>query len=159
MPSGMKPLFLHKIGNDGRVDGAAAGSHFDTVKGSEAHGGIDALSALYGGDGRAVSDVAGDDLCLLNGLVKQLCHFCGNKTVGGSVRTVAADPVFLCVLVFDGIGACLFGHGLMERGVENKDLRNIRHDLGAAFNAHKMSRSVKRCKVVAEHGASQRPPE
>ena len=66
------------------------------------------------------------------------------------MRTVAADPVFLCVLVFDGIGACLFGHGLMERGVENKDLRNIRHDLGAAFNAHKMSRSVKRCKVVAE---------
>lgn len=124
---GSVAFLVHDVCNNGRVDGTAACAHENAVKGSEAHGSINALAALNCGDGRAVSDVAGDNLCVLNGFVKELSHFAGYISVGSTVSTVAADVILFVHIVGNAVHISLNGHCLMESCVKYQYLRLVGH--------------------------------
>ena len=65
--------------------------------------------------------------------------------MAGAVEAVAADLVLLIVLVGDRVHIVRLRHGLMERGVEYGDHRNVRaHDLAAGLNADQVGRIVQR---------------
>ena len=59
-------LLLHDVGNDIGVDRAAACSHYHTLERGESHRSVDALAIKDGGNRAAVSDVAGDDLAVID---------------------------------------------------------------------------------------------
>ena len=65
------------------------------------------------------------------------------------MRTVAADLILLGILIFDGVSRSLLGLGGMERGIEDENLGNLRHNGGTAVDTHQMCRGMQGCKVNA----------
>lgn len=114
-------LLGHK-GDNRRIEGSAAGAHHKSVQRGKTHAGVDNLAVLNGGDGRTVSEMAGDELESLKASAGQLAVTGRNITVGGSVEAVAAYFIFLVILIGYGKHICLRGHGQMEAVVENNDL-------------------------------------
>ena len=128
-------MLVHQVLQDSGVDVAAAGAHGQTSQGGEAHGGVNALAAVDGSDGRTVAQVAGDQLELLDGLAKHSGSALGDVLVAGAVEAVAADLVLLIVLVGQSVGVGHGGHGLMERGVEHGDHGSVGHESLAGLDA------------------------
>ncbi len=48
---------------------------------------------------------------------------CRNELVARAVETVTADAVFVIVLIRKGVHVGISRHGMVERGVENSNLR------------------------------------
>jgi len=147
---GSEALVFHDIRNNGRVNRAATRAHFNAVKRREAHACIHTSAALYGGDGRTVAYMAGDNLCLFRGLAENFYHLAGNIAMRCSVRTVAADMLLFHHFIRNGVNICLFGHGLMESRIKYEHLRNIRHNLCTAFDSHEVRSCMKRREIAAE---------
>ena len=51
-----------------------------------------------------------------------------HELVRGAVGAVAADVIFFVLLERQGIHICVGRHGLVEGGVENHDLGNVRQN-------------------------------
>ncbi len=129
-------LALHDKFGDGGINIAAAGAHGYAGQGGEAHGCIHAFAAVNGADGGAVAHVAGDQLQRFQGFSQHLGGTAGYITMAGAVKPVSAHLITRIVLVWDRVGEGLSGHGLMEGGVENANLGDIRpHDGGTGVDA------------------------
>ena len=121
---GSKALFVHDICNNGGVDIAATGTHFNAGKRSKAHCCVDNLSVLNGGDRRAVAEVAGNNLGSFN-LTEDIGHNARNITVRGSVEAVTANFILFVHFVRDSVHKGFSGHSLVEGGVENNNLGSV----------------------------------
>ena len=88
--------------------------------------------------------MAGDDLQLCGRLAQHGGGPLGDILVARAVETVPPHLVVLVVLVGQGIGKCLGGHGLMEGGVEHGNHRHVGHDLLAGTNAGDVGGIVER---------------
>src|SRR5699024_10193246 len=82
---------------------AAAGAHHQAGQRGHAHGGIHHAALVHGGDGRAVAQVAGDQLQAGDGLLQVLGRLAADVLVAGAVEAVAADAVLFIVLVRDDV--------------------------------------------------------
>ena len=142
-------MLVHQVLHDAGVDVAAAGAHGQTSQGSEAHGGVDGLAAVDGGDGGTIAQVAGDQLQLLDGLAQHGGSALGDVLVRSAVEAVAADGVVLIVLVGQGVGVGHGGHGLMESGVEHGDHGGAGHQLLAGLDADDVGGVVQRSQGIA----------
>ena len=146
---GGETLFVHNVGYDGGVDAAAAGSHYETVKGSKTHGGVNDLAVFNGGKAGAVAEVADDELGALGVLAGDFKISLGDEAVGSAVEAVAADGVFLIILVRNAEHIGFLGHGLMEGGVENGDHGGLfSENFLAGFHGDSLGRVVERTKVA-----------
>ncbi len=74
----------------------------------------------------AVTDVAGDDLRIVEIEPGQLCADLGHVLVAGSVEAVLAYAVFLVIGVGQGVHVVDGGDRLVERSVEHRDLLHAR---------------------------------
>ena len=131
-------VLVHQVLHDGGVDIARAGAHGYAGQRAQAHCGVHALAVHDGGQGGAVAEVAGDELQPLGVAAHDGGGPGGHIAVGGAVEAVAADLVLLVILVGDGIGIGLLGHGHVEGGVEHGHLRGLGHDLLAGLDAHQV---------------------
>ena len=104
---------------------AAAGAHHQTGQRGHAHRGINDLALIDSSDGGTVAQMAGDQLQALNGLLQELSGAVADILVARAVEAVAADAVLLIVLIGDGIHISLRGHGGVECGVENSNVRLV----------------------------------
>ena len=137
-------LFLQKA-EDERVDVAAARAHWKAGARGEAHRRVDGNAAVDGGDGGAVAEVAGHELELGERLAHELGGTSRDIAVRGAVEAVAAHGVLLEVLVGKRVEEGLGGHGLVERRVEDGDLRDVgAHELDAALDAVDLGAVVER---------------
>lgn len=128
-------VLLCDVEEDGRVEGAGAGTHDKAFERCEAHGGVDALAVHDGGAAGAVAEVSCDEAGFFGLLAENLAGFGGHKTVARAVGAVTAEVVFFVELVGDTVEVCLFGHRLVEGGVEHCNLREAREELCCAFHA------------------------
>ena len=138
------PMAALQIQGDGRVDVAAAGAHDQPFQRREAHGGVDGDAVLDGGHRGAVAQVAGDDLQVFQFLAHGLGALLGHVKVRGAVEAVAADLVLAVVFVGERIDVGLFGHGLVEGGVEGPGHGDAGQDLLAGLDADDVGRVVQR---------------
>ena len=67
--------------------------------------------------------------------------------MAGSVEAVAADAVFLIILMRNRIKICFFRHGHTEGRIKYGYIRNARHRLLTGFDTHQVRRIVKRSKI------------
>ena len=136
--------------DDRGVEVAGAGAHRQAVQRGEAHRGIVALAAVDRADRRAVAQMAGDQAQFLERTAEHLGGLLGNILVAGAVEAVAADLVLFIVLVGDRVHVVRLRHGLMERGIEYGDHRNVRaHNVAAGLDADQVGRIVERRKRYA----------
>lgn len=132
---GGQALLFHDEGDDGRVDGTAAGAHDEAFQGGEAHAGVKALAVFHTAHGRAVAEVHGDGAQLGLGLAQVFGGLLGDVLVRGAVEAVAADLILGVPAVGHGIDVGLGGHGLVEGGVEDGHHGGVGHDLLAGLDA------------------------
>ena len=64
--------------------------------------------------------------------------------MAGSVEAVFTDAVFLIVIIGNGVEIGFRRHGLVELGIEYRDVRNAGEDFLAGFDAGEVCRIVKR---------------
>ena len=75
---------------NGRVDIAAAGTHYQAFQRSQAHAGVLRLAVGNGGNGCAVAQVGNNHAQIFFIFTEEACGFVGNEAVAGTVRAVAA---------------------------------------------------------------------
>ena len=109
--------------------------HRQTLVGGKAHRGVDDLAVLDGGNGRAVAQVAGDDLHLGQGLFAQLGNATCHVAVGGTVEAVAAKLELLVIFVRQRVHVSNGLHGAVECGIEDADHRLCGAALAASLDA------------------------
>ena len=118
------------------VQVAAAGAHHQAGQRGHAHGGIHHAALVHSGDGRAVAQVAGDQLQAVDGLLQVLGSLVADVLVAGAVEAVAADAVPGVVLVGDGVHIGLRGHGAVEGGIKDSHLGHLgAKDLAGGLDA------------------------
>ena len=103
------------------------------------------LAVEHGRDRCAVADVAGDDLRILEVEAREpgtgLCHV----FVAGAVEAVLAYAVLVVIGVGQGVHVVYSRDSLVERGVEDGDLRDARQDFLDRQHAFEVGRVVQRC--------------
>ena len=142
-------MLVHQVLQDTGVKIAGTGAHGQTSQGGEAHGGVHALAAIDGGNGRTVAQVAGDQLQLFNGLAQHGSGPAGHILVRGTVETVAANLVLCVILIRKGIGIGHRGHSLMEGGIKHGHHRGVRHKSLTGLDADDVGGVVQRSQGVA----------
>lgn len=113
-----------EIGEDGGVDVAAARAHAEAFERRESHRGVDGFAALDGRDRGAAAEVAADDVHVLDVAAQEVREAVRDELMGRAVRAVTADVVFRVEFVGNRIEIGVFGDCLMERRVEDGDVRN-----------------------------------
>ena len=88
--------------------------------------------------------MAGDDLEVFDIFAEYLSRAVGDIHVAGAVEAVAAHAVFLVIFIIDAVDESLRRHGLMEGGVENHDIRELRQHGLDRENALQIGRVVQR---------------
>ena len=81
----------------------------------------DGLAALHSGHGRAVTEVSDNAVELVACNAEHVSCNVGDVLVAGAVEAVAADAVLVSQVVGDCVAPCFFGHGGVERGVEDSE--------------------------------------
>ena len=132
----MESQLLFHVSDDAGVDVAAAGAHQHAGQRGEAHAGVHTFACVHGTDGAAVAQMAGDHFQV--GIVQVLGGGHAHITVAGAMGAVAADGIFFIHLIRHAVHIRLFGHGLVEGGVENDNVGHLfaEHGLGAAQALH-----------------------
>ena len=126
-------LFFHDEGDDRGIDRARAGAHHKAVQRGQTHGGIHHMAVAQRGNGRTVAQMQGDDLgALAIGFAQQLAAAMADIAMRGAVEAIAAHGVFFIILVRHAEHICIRRHGLVERGVEHHDLRNLGAERGGS---------------------------
>ncbi len=115
---------FHDVGDERRIDAAAARAHDQPFEGRESHGRIDGPPAVHGGDAGPVAEMAGDDLQALDRALHELRGASGDIVVGGPVEAVPPDPELLVESVGEAVNERPGRDRLMKRGVENPDLED-----------------------------------
>ena len=108
---------------NGRVDIAAAGTHYQTFQRSQAHAGVLRLAVGNGGNGCAVSQVGNNHAQIFFVFTEETGGFIRNVAVAGTVRAVATQAVFFIQFMWNSVGVGMFRHGLVEGGVEYDNVR------------------------------------
>lgn len=106
---GSPALFLLKIGDSRGINSAAARAHDEAVEGSKTHARVDNLAVLDSGYGRAVAEVAGDELDILEVNTHNFRAASADEAVRCAVEAVAANLVLLVVLIGQREKECLGG--------------------------------------------------
>ena len=141
-------LFFHYYRDDCRVDRAAARTHHNALKGSDAHGCVKALAVYYCRNRRTVAEVAGNYFAVL-GVAEHFNGLFAYKAVRCAVKTVAANTVFFVVFIRQSIHVCIVGHCLMKSRIKNGNLRNPFHNLLASLDSCKVCGVVERPELKA----------
>ncbi len=79
----------------------------------------------------------------------KLKRFAGYKHVAGSVKTIAADAVFLIIFIGNGIEIRLFRHCHTKSSIPYGHVRRSRHCFFAGLDSHQVGRIVKRSQIKA----------
>ncbi len=87
--------------------------------------------------------MAGDNFQFLSRLAVKLGTAGGYIAVGRAVEAILPDTVLLVILVWNGIEVRLLRHGLVERRVKHRHLRDAGHNLLAGADAHEVCRVMK----------------
>ena len=146
---GGKTFLLHEIENNRRINTAGTGTHDNTVKRGKAHGGVNRLALVDSSDGGTVSEVAGDDLELFDGLAHHLGAAGRNVAVRGTVEAVAADVIFLIILIGDTEDISLIRHSLMEGSIKYSSHRNFStENVAASLHGNSLRRIVERSEIL-----------
>ena len=145
---GSKTQLICNEGYSGGVYAAAACSHDNAVQRSEAHGSVNGLAALDGGDGGAVAEVAGYDLEILDILAHSVSESLAYKSVRCAVEAVLSYVQLLVALVGKAVHERLLRHGGMERGIEYDYLRSrSRNYLLACSQGERVGVVMYRCEL------------
>lgn len=145
---GSKTQLICNEGYSGGVYAAAACSHDNAVQRSEAHGSVNGLAALDGGDGGAVAEVAGYDLEILDILAHSVSESLAYKSVRCAVEAVLSYVQLLVALVGKTVHERLLRHGGMERGIEYDYLRSrSRNYLLACSQGERVGVVMYRCEL------------
>ncbi len=141
-------LFSNK-GYGGGVNASCSCTHYNSVKRCKAHGSVDRFSSVDSSDRGAVAEVTGNDLQILYVLAHCICKSSGNKPVRSSVEAVFSDVIFFVIIIRKSVHKRLFGHCLVESGIEHNYLRNV---FGENLFASPQRKSVRvvmyRCKIL-----------
>lgn len=145
---GSKTQLICNEGYSGGVYAAAACSHDNAVQRSEAHGSVNGLAALDGGDGGAVAEVAGYDPEILDILAHSVSESLAYKSVRCAVEAVLSYVQLLVALVGKAVHERLLRHGGMERGIEYDYLRSrSRNYLLACSQGERVGVVMYRCEL------------
>jgi len=137
---------LGQVEDDGRVDVAGAGAHDHPFERGQSHGGVDGTSIFDRGQGAAVAQVAGYARETLFS-AQDLGGPSGYVPVRGAVEAVFADVLFRIELVRQCVEVGVFGHGLVEGGVEDGDVRHVREELFGRLDTVQVRWVVQRCQA------------
>ena len=88
--------------------------------------------------------MADDDVGVLVFLAEKNSGSLCAVEVAGSVEAVASDVELLIPLVRYCVHVCLGRHGLMESGVHDDCVRDVRHDLSGCLDSHDVGGHVER---------------
>ena len=135
---------VHDVFQHGRIDIAGTRAHQHALKRGQAHGGIHNLAAHDGAQGRAVAQMADDELAVLRLLAQVLRRFARDEAVARAVEAVAANLQILVVFIRHAIEERLLRHGLMESRVEHRNVRLGRHNRLAGLDARDVRRLMQR---------------
>ena len=123
---------LHHKGDHRGVHTAGAGAHHKAVQRGKAHGGVYHFAVIHSSHGRAVAQVAGDQLQIFNGLAHLVCAAVRYIKVRSAVEAVTAHAVLLVPLIGYSIHISLRRHGAVECGIKYHHLGYIRTHNGLA---------------------------
>ena len=144
-----KAFFVHDVGYNRRIDAAATGSHYETVKRGKTHGSVANFAVFNCGKGRTVTEVADDEFGSFGIFTGDFEISLGDETVGSSVEAITADGIFFIVFIRNTEHVCFFGHGLMEGGIENSDHGSFfSENFLASFHSNSLGRVMKRAKIA-----------
>jgi len=126
------------------VDVAAAGAHDQAFQRRHAHAGVAAFAVDHGAGRATVAQVGGQPAAVLDGQVGHLRGALAHEVVAGAMEAVATDVVFLVEELRHRIAIGMLGHGLVERGVEHGDLRQLREQCEGGIDTDQVGRIVQR---------------
>ena len=145
---GSKTFFIHNVSYNGRIDSAAAGSHYETIKRGKAHGSVANFAVFNCGKGRTVTEVADDEFGSFGIFSGDFEVSLGDEAVGSSVEAITTDGIFFIVFIRNTEHISFFGHGLMEGGIENSDHGGFfSENFLASCHCNSLRRVVERAKV------------
>ncbi|EHM55975.1 hypothetical protein HMPREF9080_00224 [Cardiobacterium valvarum F0432] len=104
---------------------------------------------IHGSDGGTVTEVGDDGFWL--GDAEFFRQLAGDVAVRGAVETVAADFVVGVELVWQRVEIGALRHMLVEGGVEDDDLFQLREDFARSVNTGNVRRVVQRGEADAVH--------
>src|SRR5690606_36044596 len=96
-----------------------------------------------------------EQLALLQWLAQRLCRLAGDKAVTGAVKAIAPDPLVGIKLIGQGVKIGVRRQGLMERGVEHRDLGQGRKQAAGGQNPLQVSGVMQRGQLAANLDLSQ----
>ena len=117
-----------QVGVDGRVEVPGPRAHHQTLEGCQSHGGVDRPAPADRRRGGAVAEVEHHQVRLGPGPAEQVGGDPGDEGVRGAVEPVTPDPVLVPPGRRDRVGVRRGRHRLVERGVEDGDLRHVREE-------------------------------
>ena len=135
---------VHDVFQHRRIDVAGARAHQHALKRGQAHGGIHNLAAHNRAQGRAVAQVADDELAVLRLLAQELRRLARDEAVARAVEAVAANLQARVVFIRHAVEERLLGHRLVEGRIENRDVRLGRHDRLTGLDARDVRRLMQR---------------
>ena len=132
-----------------RVDVSASCPHEHALRGSHAHAGVHAASAVYRRDGAAVAQVAGHHLQRGRRSAEDLGGPLGDEGVARSVERITTHLGFFVVLVGNSVYKGFGWHRLVESRVEDHDVRHAGEGFPHGVYAHEIRGVVQRRQVRA----------
>ncbi len=139
-----EPSLPVKVHQNGRVDVAGARAHDETLQGGEAHARVNRASTRDRRHRCTIAEVQHDDAQLLEVAVEERRRPLGDVLVRGAVKPVPPHTVALRQLYGDRVGVRLGRHGLVERGVEDGDMRHVRENSTSRLDAEQIGRIMQR---------------
>jgi hypothetical protein len=135
-------VLFHQVDHHRRVDAAGTAGHDQAIGRRHAHRGVDRAAVVDGAQRGADAEVAGDDLQLAERALEYFGRLQRNVAVRGAVEAVAADAILLVKVVGQAVEVGVGRQGLVEGGVEDGDMRQVRELLHGLADAVHIDRVV-----------------
>ncbi len=136
-------VLLDQIEDNPRIQVAAPAAHREAVKRGEAHGRGHALAPVYRAHAGSAAEMGDNDATLGRGRSQNVRKNAGNIFIGQAVESIAPDPLIRNRARQRVSGGDL-GLGVMEGGIEARDLRQCRVKLRDRGDRRKIVRLMQR---------------
>ncbi len=149
-----------------RVNRTTARTHYQAIKRGKAHGGIHAVAILDGAQRSTRAQVAAHEL--VNVTVQELVGSTPDITVAGAVSAILAHVILIHHVTRQSVTPSMLRHVVVESGVGNNHVAQLREELAANLNNVSLSIVVQRCQrsylahlsehLVVNHGRLREVP-